>query len=249
MNHNPLYSHPRLTGFRQLIDRNAQEWPGQTTFRFRRSGEIVNITYMQFKREAEALAAYFKLQGFHRSRIAVLGENSYEWLLTYFAAVLSDNSVVPIDKALSDEDMAQFLVFSETELLVYADAYTDAAWKLAEGETVKMVLPMEAFSTILAGGGSITAETDESEICSIIFTSGTTKSPKGVILSQKALMTDAVGACQNVYMAGPFMLTLLVHHTFAFTAGVLEAVVSATEDVITAEIFPGRKNRSWSGSV
>lgn len=225
MKHYPLYPHLNLSSFRQLVDINAKEKSNHLAFQFQRREKVISITYIQFKHDVDALVSYFHLQGFHHSKIAVLSGNSYEWILTYFAAVLSNNIVVPIDKELSNDDIAYLLDFADVELLVHSDSYADIADSMLQGRHIKAALPMKDFSTILEVSTKIEITTDESGLCAIIFTSGTTGKPKGVMLSQKALMTDAVGACQNVYIAGPSMLTLPLHHTFAFTADVLAMLI------------------------
>lgn len=221
----PLNTHTNHISFQQLVDANASDKPEQAAFRYQRDGEIVDVSYAQFKRDIEVFAAYLRKQGYCRAKIAVLGENSYEWILTYFAVVLSNNIIVPIDKELSDEDISQLLPFAGVECLVHSVTYSDTAQKLAKNDKVKTILSMNTLPDILAGGDTARLQIDETEMCAIIFTSGTTGKPKGVMLSQKALMTDAVGACQNVFIEGPSMLTLPLHHTFAFTAGVLAMLV------------------------
>ena len=221
----PHYPHPVLTSFRQLIDRNAQEYPDKTAFQFQRRGEVISVTYAQFKHDIEALASHFGRSGLRHVKIAVLGENSYEWILTYFAAVLSNNIIVPIDKELPDEDIAQLLTFAGVEVLVSAASYADTSQRMIRDGTVKVALPMDILPTILANGGTAGTQTDETAMCAIIFTSGTTGKPKGVMLSQRSMVMDAVAGCKNVYFSGPSLLTLPLHHTFAFTAGVLVMLV------------------------
>lgn len=221
----PHYPQPELTSFYQLVDYNAQEYPDQIAFQFQRNGKVVSVTYAQFKHDIEALAAHFGRSGFRRAKIAVLGENSYEWILTYFAAVLSDNVIVPIDKELPDEAIAQLLTFAGVDILVSAASYADISQRMIRGGTVKVALPMDILPTILANGGSSDIQTDETALCAIIFTSGTTGKPKGVMLSQRSMVMDAVSGCKNVYFSGPSLLTLPLHHTFAFTAGVLVMLV------------------------
>lgn len=161
----------------------------------------------------------------NRASIAVLGENSYEWILTYFSVVMSNNVIIPIDKELSSDDIAYLLEFSNVELLVYSDSYADIADAMLQGGHVKSILPIKNFLTILEVSAANEIATNETDLCTVIFTSGTTGKPKGVMLSPKNLMIDAVGSCQNVYIAGPSLLTLPLHHTFAFTAGVLSMLV------------------------
>lgn len=221
----PYYPQPELVSFRQLVDHNAREWPNQIAFQFQKSGKMVNVTYTQFKQDIEALAAYFARQGFRRAKIAVLGENSYEWLLTYFAAVLSDNIIVPIDKELPDDGIARLLALAGADFLAFAASYADTAQKMVQNGIVKAVLPMDTMSAILENRESTDIQTDETALCAIIFTSGTTGTPKGVMLTQKALVVDAVASCRNVDIIGVSLLTLPLHHTFAFTAGVLAMLV------------------------
>lgn len=221
----PLYTHPDLRSFRELVDINASDRPEQAAFRYQRDGKITEVSYAQFKQDIEVLAGYFRQQGYFRTKIAVLGENSYEWILVYFAVVLSNNIIVPIDKELSGEEIAELFVFSGTELLVHSAAYSDIAGESVESGTVKDALSMDTLPVILKRCDTVRIQTDETELCAIIFTSGTTGKPKGVMLSQRALMTDVIGACQNVGIEGDSMLTLPLHHTFAFTAGVLAMLV------------------------
>ena len=221
----PLNPHPKFTNFKQLIDTNASRYTKDVAFQFQRGQHLTTITYQKFSDDVNTLCGYFSQRGLHRSSIAVLGENSYGWILAYFAAVMSGNIVVPIDKELHADDIAQLLESSDAELLICSGSYTDVADTMIKNGHVKTVISLEDFSTILETPVRSEARTNEADLCAIIFTSGTTGKPKGVMLSQKALMTDAVGACQNVYIAGPSMLTLPLHHTFAFTAGVLAMLV------------------------
>ncbi len=71
------------------------------------------------------LATYFRNTYGERTRIAVIGENSYEWILTYFAVVCSNNIIVPIDKELASADIAELLKDCEATVFVYSKDYDD----------------------------------------------------------------------------------------------------------------------------
>ncbi len=222
----PLYPHPALKDFRQLLDWRAGETPDNIAFQYKDKSRLVSVTYSQFRVEVDTLAAFFHAQGFQNAKIAVLGENSYPWILTYFAAVLSGNIIVPIDKELQTEDMISLLQRCGAKVLVYSPSYGDVAQAAQTAGIVKAAFSMAELPAMLENQQDLApAILDGSAVCAIIYTSGTTGDPKGVMLTQKSLMTDTVAACQNVYIAGGSLLTLPLHHTFAFTTSVLAMLV------------------------
>lgn len=189
MKNYPLYKHSDITSLRQLVDLLAADIPKQPAFRFRCGKQIVTVSYRQFQQDIDALAAFFHQQEFRRTKIAVLGENSYAWIVTYFAAAISGNIIVPLDKELSDGDIASLLKVSETPVLIHSGSYKDTASYLLEAAQIKAAFSMEDFPAMLQAGkalpgaGETPPETDEDSICALIFTSGTTGKPKGVMLT------------------------------------------------------------------
>jgi len=149
MNPYPLYTHPALKDFRQLLDWRAGETPDNIAFQYKDKSRVVSVTYAQFRKKTETLAAFFHAQGFRDAKIAVLGENSYPWILTYFAAVLSDNIIVPIDKELPTEDIISLLQRCGATALVYSPSYEDVAQTSQTSGTVEVAFSMAEFPTIL----------------------------------------------------------------------------------------------------
>ena len=67
------------------------------------------IKYSRVKEDVECLGTGFYKLGLRGEKIAVLGENSYEWVMTYIATVIGSSVIVPIDKELPANEVANLL--------------------------------------------------------------------------------------------------------------------------------------------
>lgn len=230
----PLYQHQDFTNFRQLITEKSKFSPDGIAFQYLNHEKRESITYRHFYQDVSALEAFLNRQGLYGIKIALLSENSYEWILSYFAVVVSGNMIVPLDKELSNDEISGLLTHSDAEVLIYSDSYRDIAEDLLRQGRIGKIFNIADFAAFLKSGRKLISSgdyvplenpADENSVCSIIFTSGTTGKPKGVMLSQKGLMVDAVNSCRNIYFEGTSLLVLPLHHTFAFTAGILMMLI------------------------
>ena len=223
----PFYKHPNIDSFDELISLRASVQADEVAFQFQVKKQLMTKSYRQFKDDVYSLASWFCKQGYKGRKIALLGENSYQWLVTYFAVVLSSNIIVPLDKELPLGEISGVLLQCEAAMLICSEEYFDIAEELKSHEIVPCIINtnelLERPQSVLSYDGPF--ETDVAAVCAIIFTSGTTGTPKGVMLTQKSMMSSAVNACRNVWIAGGSMLVLPLHHTFAFTTGVLAMLV------------------------
>lgn len=230
MNHYPLYKHPDIKSFKCLVQWLVETSSDKAAFQYLEGNKIVSISYKAFQQDIEALGTFFHCQELQNVSIGILGENSYYWILTYFTVVSGSNIAVPIDKELPDKEIAALLLRCEVKDLICSDSFMDVGQKMSEMIKGLKVYNMEEYPSFMKHGqecldsgytGFYLNEIDENDVCSIIFTSGTTGISKGVMLTQKNLMSDTIASCENVNIPGPSMLTLPLHHTFAFTTGVL----------------------------
>jgi long-chain acyl-CoA synthetase len=217
-----------VDNFKELVEYCVSEKPDGTAFRWLDKNELKEKTYSEFKGDIECLGTYFRYNGLKKARIAVIGENSYEWILTYFTAVIGGGVIIPIDRDLPCAAIINLLKDSGAKALVYTDSYNKIIDEIRKGAGVKTINVNELPALISEGHELlskkkekyINSEIDSKAMSAIIYTSGTTGKPKGVMLSQYNIMQDSYAAAQNVKIYGTSMLVLPIHHTFGFTAGV-----------------------------
>ncbi len=227
----PYYDFPDMRDLKQLIDYAAESYGEKVAFMFEKDKENVCVSFEQFKNDIYALGTYFYSIGLKNEKIALIGENSYEWVTTYLATVGSSNVIVPIDKELGAKEVANLVNNCGAKAFVYSEAKAaliDEAKSLMPD--IEKYIPMKDFGDILVKGNEIIEsgndeyeknEIDVEALCTIIYTSGTTGDPKGVMLSQKNLTFDMVHSCRNLLEPPDTVAVLPLHHTFGFMAAIL----------------------------
>ena len=221
-----------LENLKELVDYAAKAYKENIAFRYRAGEEVIDVTFNQFKSDVYAFMAYLFKNGIKDGqRVALLGENSYEWIVTYFAVVNCGNVIVPIDKELKPNEISTLLNDSESVLLVYSKAKENSVKTMQEsGIVTEKFLCMGNYDDALAEGNEYikegnddykSVEIDKEIMCAIIYTSGTTGDPKGVMLSHKNLARDAYLAMSCMIIPDTTIAILPLNHTFGFMASIL----------------------------
>lgn len=229
----PLYNVPKIDSLRELIDMQAEHNPQKDVFRFRKGKEICGITYSELRKQTEYLGTELLTRGYGNKKVALLGENSYQWLLGFFSITGAGIVVVPLNKELSSRDLAVLIKDSGCAALIYSNTYADVARKLKEtylAEYLMDYISMTEYDAMLKAGKEAIAEGNTSytnyllevdKTVAIVYTSGTTGASKGVMLSQNNFARNTYGACSNLDSKGDTLLLLPLYHTFGLVAGVL----------------------------
>lgn len=229
MNNYNLYKHTPIYTTKELLDFCVSKYGEKEAFAYQNKKKDISVSFKKFKTDVDAFGSYLLNTGFKDSHIAVFGENSYEWILTHFAVTCGGNVIVPIDKELDADSIAELLLGSESEVLVYSNTYADIA------EQLKTKLPnithinmrdipeyIEKGKQLIANGYAdfINTVVDKDDLASIVYTSGTTGKSKGVMLTHNNFCSCMYGACCNVQLTGASLLVLPLHHTFGLVASV-----------------------------
>lgn len=201
------------------------------------------VTYKEFCYEINSLGTALIEMGLKGKRIAVIGENRYEWELSYLAVAAGTGIIVPLDKALPENEIESLIIRSEVEAIFYSAKYDECMAKIQkQGNTklkyfISMDLEKNDFNKyslkeitekgkeLLDGGNKefLEAEINNEEMSIMLFTSGTTNQSKAVMLSQKNICTN-VRDIRNVFELDEtdrFLSFLPLHHTFECTVGFL----------------------------
>ena len=178
------------------------------------------------------------------SRIVIIGENQYDWYVAYMAALLGAGLAVPVDKELPENELLQVISRARATTVVYSSAHHigDKLKALEEQlPTVRYFIEMKSdapqngrfvgMRTVLSEGRLLLTDdhsfrelpTDPDEFRALFFTSGTTASSKGVMVSSRQLAANvnAVSAYVRLTPSDRLFSVLPLHHTYESSIGFL----------------------------
>jgi len=235
----PLYQIDQVNDLKELVDQVAKKYGDADAFVYEKNKELVNITYNQFKTDINVLSSSLLDLGIQNEKVAIIGNNSYEWVLIYFAVINSGNVIVPLDRELSVDQIKHILNDCGATTFVFSNDYADAATQLqADNSSIKRVIKTADILEMLKKGKGkpLQQKINKEAPAAILYTSGTTGAPKGVVLSQKNLALNAIGACQNILFSQNVLLVLPLHHSFSFTGGILVMLLSGVTIAINQSL-------------
>lgn len=234
-----LYEIPLIQNLKDMIIQKKEHQPDDIAFTYSKGrNQVVKKTYGEFYDEVNALGTWLHNQNLQGKHIAVIGENSYEWLVCFFAIVCGGGVAVPIDKELPDKEIKNLLQKADVRAIIYSKSYIDVAENavemLSQSTEQKNVNDFKAYSMadlesflvkgkeLLASGNRsfVDYQIDRKKMCCIMFTSGTSGSCKGVMLSHENIAEDINSSCQLFVLEGNTIAVLPFHHAFGLVVAV-----------------------------
>lgn len=220
---------------RDVIRQGAVSYGNQTAFRYKVKKEVVDKTYEDVNRDSMAVSRAVEAMGMKGKHIAIIGVTSYEWIVSYFGIVNSGSVAVPIDAQLPPEAVCELLTRADAGMLIYDELRADVALAVREkcpgiSHVVSMQAQekagdVESLSGLIAfNAGDYETELSGDQLCTILFTSGTTGKSKGVMLSHRNLTDNAV--CLDMKIpAGTVSMTLLpINHVYCLTMDIIKGL-------------------------
>lgn len=243
----PLYTTREIHSIKDLFDYPLEHTPDKDAFRVRtRNGEAEGISWRKFKDDVDDLGTALYARDLKGKHIAVIGDNMYEWILTYMTAMCGDMVIVPLDKDLPAEQLAELIRFADVSAIVFAPRLAGMVEEmrpdLPDVELFAAMRPAGEFTTLSdliaegrrlreQGDTSYTSEDpDTAKMAALLFTSGTTGRPKGVMLSQNNIVSCFDSACKQLsFTEDDVMLSILpLHHAYETVGGILAMLHTST---------------------
>ncbi len=244
MKKNELYPVRQISTIKEMLIQSAEIYAERNAYlrKLKRGDNYTGVTYAQFKKDVWALGTAFAKIGLNSGkRIAVIGENRYEWVLSYLTSVNGDTTFVPIDRELAAPDIANLLKIAKVSAVVYSPKIASKLEGVKdEIDTIEFMISMDASdenadhtipALVTYGMGALDAGDttfednviDPEEMKIILFTSGTTAMSKGVMLCHRNICANLMSMCAMTYIGcdDVFLSILPPHHTYESTCGIL----------------------------
>lgn len=237
------YELREITDLKDMVDSSARLFKDHVAYyvKEKRGGEYKPVYYPEVKADVDALGTRLLDMGLKDEKIAVIGENSYEWIISYWAVTNGTGVIVPLDKELPQAEIINLMNRAEISAIIYSGKkakLVDEAAKavptlkyrisFAEEEHSDDVfswkkLKKEGADLVEDGDRSfIDAKIDREAMCSLLFTSGTTGLAKGVMLSHKNISANTYNMSKYIKIIddGIGLSVLPMHHTYELTCHV-----------------------------
>ena len=248
-----LHKYRYIKDLKDMLEQSADIFEDEPAFIFKTDepNKYDKITFEDYKEQVDELGTALIDMGLKDKRIAVIGENRYEWALAYMSVVAGTGVVVPLDKSLPEKEIESLIMRSEVEAIFYTKTYKDIMKRLSEENkyNLKYYINMdhenlrdgelyigdlrEKGEELLEKGNKefIDAKIDNEKMTIMLFTSGTTSMSKAVMLSQKNICTNLMDIASVIKLTpNDTMLSFLpLHHTFECTVGFLYPLYSGAK--------------------
>ncbi|MBO4264855.1 MAG: AMP-binding protein [Clostridia bacterium] len=239
----------QFTDLRDLAKTSAEAFGDKDLYTYKRHEENVVVTYNQFYDYVRCLGTAFHKLGFAESTVVMTGENHPAYSVTYIATIAAGGVIVPLDKDIKDDEMPAFISKCRTRAVFFTNAMFDKIVPMFEKlSAVEMFVCIDfdkeerpndprfkTFDEIIEVGKAALEEGDTSfddyefdmsKLAAIIFTSGTTGTSKGVMLSHYNLVKATLASDSMIAYddTTSFVSVLPMHHTYEMTCAHLGTI-------------------------
>jgi len=226
---------------RVMLQRVSEDYPNNVAFvvkeKVDKDVKYINHTYKMLLEDTKALGTALLSHDCADERIAIMGENSYTWIMTFFSVVNGVGVAIPLDRAMQIDELESCLNRSKATVYFFEKKLLNIAEQVCNRENtgVKLFVGLDfkptfglSLDELIEEGSRLMGEGDESYVnrdidkdamSFMVFTSGTTAKSKAVMLSHRNITSNIYGMAgfEKMYENDVNMAFLPFHHVFGLT--------------------------------
>ncbi len=248
-----LYEYIEISDLKDMLQKSGDLYGDNIAYKIKRNGEYITFSHKEIRKMINGLGTSLINMGLKGKRIAVIGENRYEWEIAYLAIACGTGIVVPLDKSLPENELRNLIERSGIEAIFYTKKYEDSLIKMKHEcigklkHLINMDLDMHTdgiysemelvqYGKNLVEDGNrdfVDAKIDAEKMGVMLFTSGTTSASKIVALSHKNICSNLmdIASVLDINDQDVFLSFLPLHHVFECTVGFLFSLYKGAQTV------------------
>ena len=213
---------------------------------YTRKGELMTHTYRQLSDDAIALARIIRDRGYEGAHIAIVGENSYDWLVAFLGINCAGSVAVNIDTEQPDEAIRSMIVRSDATAAFASEVFLPICQSLQDDGTLSYLVPMATdrgdynMHTLCREGAAMDTPVGENltpeTLSAIVFTSGTTSQPKLVLLSQHNILVNSTASVRVARGTQDLFTSLPLYHAYGLNIIVLCCFINGARITLNGDL-------------
>ena len=238
-----LYKYIEITDLKDMLKKSGEKYGEKIAYKIRQENGYKEITHNEVRKMVDGLGTKLIDMGLKDKRIAVIGENRYEWEIAYLSIVCGTGTVVPLDKSLPENELESLIERSKAEAIICSQKYVEILKKTKLKYIISMDLEndndgiisqkrliSEGIQLVKSGNTSfINAKIDNEKMSIMLFTSGTTSKSKAVMLSNTNIASNvyAMLLVEDMRPTDNNLAFLPFHHIFGSTCMIVMIAIGA----------------------
>lgn len=228
-----------LETIRDIINNSNNKYKDAIAIQEKKNKKIVSYTYEQLRNDVYALGTKLIDMGLKDKHIAIVGENSYNWIVSYLAIITGVGVAVPLDKELDSEQISKLLEKGDASAVLFSKGFLSSIDEIIENSKLEFAACLNDtdkytdVQTLINEGRQLINEgstvyedsiVNVNELNVIMFTSGTTGFNKGVMISQNNLLVNIEVACKAFGIYHKTVAVLPFHHIYENVCGMIAPI-------------------------
>lgn len=226
-----------VDSLKKLISYGAEQYGDRDFILFKRDNKVNSRNFIDLKRDSNAVSRMFDSMGINNVHFALGGNTSYEWIISFFGIVNSNNIVVPYDKKEVAEELEKVLEHADIEGIIFDRTQKKKIDYIRKhNKNIKYFISLDSSedegdiislqSALRKYQGEYLKTFDNENVSVIMYSSGTTGERKGVMLTSKGFARDIMNFREKTFMekSARKLSVLPIHHAFCFTCDVLSCI-------------------------